>query len=169
MAARSPEVGDGRADRRVLLGCKFVNVARISDLALSRRVDAVDLARSQVLEVREPKLLGQCVHLGVLEELVARHIHIRNRGVLLQRPLAGRLLREVIARVEKLKEAADSVDIFAGELNVARLRCETRTGSVDGPLQQGAEGVWAYAAIMRELSALLSEVGALTKQPLMGR
>jgi hypothetical protein len=32
----------------------------------------MDLARRQVLEVVQPKFLGKRVHLGVLEELVAR-------------------------------------------------------------------------------------------------
>lgn len=45
MAAGGPERGDGGADRRVLLGRELVHVAGIGDLALGRRVDAVDLAR----------------------------------------------------------------------------------------------------------------------------
>lgn len=121
MAAGGPERGNGGADRRVLLGRELVHVAGIGDLALGRRVDAVDLARRQALEVGKAKLLGERIHLGVLEELVARHVDVGDRGVLLERALAGHLLGEVVARVEELEEAADGLNVLAGELDLAGL------------------------------------------------
>lgn len=121
VAAGGPERSDGGADRRVLLGRELVNVAGVGDLALGRRVDAVDLARRQALEVGKAELLGERVHLGVLEELVARHVDVGNRGVLLERALARHLLGEVIARVEELEEAADGVNVLAGKLDLAGL------------------------------------------------
>lgn len=50
VAARGPEVGDGHADGRVVLGRVLVDVTGVGDLALGRRVDAVALVRGQVLE-----------------------------------------------------------------------------------------------------------------------
>jgi hypothetical protein len=81
----------------------------------------VDFARGEVLEVRQAKLLGERVDLCVLEQLLARHVDIGDRRVLLERPVAGDLPREVVACVEELEEAADGVDVLTGELNLAGL------------------------------------------------
>jgi hypothetical protein len=121
VGARGPEVGDGHADGRVVLGGVLVDVAGVGDLAFGGRVDAVDLARREVLEVREAELLRKGVDLSVLEELLARHVHLGDRGILLQRALPGHLLGEVVARVEELEEAPHRVDVFAGELDLAGL------------------------------------------------
>lgn len=121
VAAGGPEVGDGHADGRVLGRRVLVDVAGVGDLALGGRVDAVDLARRQVLEAGQAELVGQRVHARVLEQLVARHVHLGDRRVLLERPLAGNLAREVVARVQELEEAADRVEVFVGEFDLARL------------------------------------------------
>lgn len=56
---------------------------------------AVELTQWLLFEARflrpEAELLGERVDLGVLEQLVARHVHLGDRGVLLERALAGHL------------------------------------------------------------------------------
>jgi hypothetical protein len=79
------------------------------------------LLDAQALELGKAKLLGQRVHLGVLEELVARHVDIGNRGMLLEGALARYLLGEVVACVEELEEAPDGVNVLAGKLDLAGL------------------------------------------------
>ena len=121
VTARGPEVGNRSADRGVVLAGELVYVARVSNLALGRRVDAVDLARGEVLEMGQTELLGKSVDLGVLEKLIAARVDLGNRWVLLKRALARDLLREVVARVQKLEEASNGIDVLAGELNLAGL------------------------------------------------
>lgn len=121
MAACRPEVGNGGADRGVLLGGELVDVTGVCDLALCSRIDAVDLARSKVLEVREAEFVRERVDLGMLQKLVTCHIDIRHRWILLERSLAGNLLGEIVTGVEELEEATDGVEILAGQLDLAGL------------------------------------------------
>jgi hypothetical protein len=86
----------------------------------------VNLAGREVLEVRQTELPGEGIDLGMLEQLVARHVDIGDGRVLLERALAGHLLGEIVARVEELQEAANGVDVLVGEFNLASL---WRTGS----------------------------------------
>lgn len=71
----------------------------------------------------EAELVGKGVDLGVLEKLVAGHVHIRDRGVLLERALTGDLFGEVVASVEEFEEAADGVEVLAGQLDLPGLSC----------------------------------------------
>lgn len=123
MRPRRPKVGHGRANGGVVLGGELVHVARVRNLALGRRVDAVDLGRSQVLEVGEAKLLGNRVDARVLEQLLARQVDLGDRRVLLERALAGNLFGEVVACIQKLEEAAHGVDVVVRELDLAGLVC----------------------------------------------
>lgn len=116
-----PEVGHGGADGGVVGRGVGIDVARVFDLALDRRVDAVDLVGGQRLQRGDAPFLRQRVDLCVLEQLDARVVDGRDRGVVLERPLARDLAREVLARVEELEEAADGVQVLVGELDVARL------------------------------------------------
>jgi len=43
----------------------------------------VYLARGQILESSEPELLGKRVHLGVLQQLIACLVNLRDRGICL--------------------------------------------------------------------------------------
>ena len=128
VAAGGPEVGHGRTNGRVLLGRVLVDVAGVGDLALGSRVDAMDLARGEVLEQCESKFLRQGVDLGVLEELLARHVDVGDRGVLLQRSLAGHFLGEIVAGVEEFEEAANGLEVFVGKLDLTGLRVGTGLG-----------------------------------------
>lgn len=58
----------------------------------------------------------------MLKELDARIIDGRDAGVVFEGSLAQQLAREVFACVEELEEAADGINVFIGELDVARLR-----------------------------------------------
>ncbi len=50
MGSRSPEAGNRRAHLGVVLGGELVDVAGVGNLALSRRIDAVNLGACQPLE-----------------------------------------------------------------------------------------------------------------------
>lgn len=58
----------------------------------------------------------------MFEELDARIIHGWDAGVVFEGSLAQQLAREVFACVEELEEATDSINVFIGELDVARLK-----------------------------------------------
>jgi hypothetical protein len=122
MRARSPETCDRRADGRVLLAGVLVDVAGVGDLAFCRRVDAVDFRAREAAETGDAKLFGNGVDARVLEELVARVVDLGDRGVVFQDALARELAREVLAGVEVFEEAAGGVEVFGGELDLARLR-----------------------------------------------
>lgn len=166
MGAGSPEVGDGGTDGGVVLGGELVDVAGVGDLALGGRVDAVDLVGREVLEVGEAELLGDGVHARVLEKLLAREVDLGNRGVLLQRALAGNLLGEVIACVQELEEAAHGVDVFGGELDLAGLFGKGSISFLFGRV--GDKVTETYSAIISKVGASLSEPGALDEERLMG-
>lgn len=121
VAAGGPEVGDGGADGGVVLAGVLVDVAGVRDLALGRRVDAVDLAAGQAAQLLHPELLGQGVHARVLQQLLARLVDRRDRRVLLQHALARQLFREVVAGVQKFEEAAHSVELFGYKIDLSRL------------------------------------------------
>ena len=121
MRPRGPEAGDGRAHRRVVGARVRVDVAGVGDLALGRRVDAVDLGARECAQGADAELLGEGVDARVLEELVARVVDGRRRRVVLEDALAGELLGEVLARVEELEEAADGLGCFVGEFDRAGL------------------------------------------------
>lgn len=122
--AVGPEVGDRGANGGVALDGVGVDVSGVGDLALGRGVDAVDLGAGKVLERGDLKLLRQGVHASMLQELFATLVHLRDRGVGLERSLSGDLLGEVVASVEELEEAADTVNVFGGELDLAWLRIQ---------------------------------------------
>lgn len=121
MTARSPEVGDGGADGHVVIGRELVDVTRVRDLALGRGIDAVDLARRQVLEVRQAISLCQRVHPRVLQELFARLIHLGDRGVEFKETLARQFPRKVVACVQELEKAADCIQVFFRKLDLTGL------------------------------------------------
>lgn len=95
----SPEAGNGRADRSVVGASVGVDVAGVGDLALGGRVDAVNLGAGEGAQCVDTKLLGKSVDARVLEELVARVVDGRGRGVVLEDALAGYLLGEILARI----------------------------------------------------------------------
>lgn len=128
MGAGGPEVGDWGADDGVVVVGVLVDVAGVCDLALCRRVDAVDLGRGQVPERGHLKLLGQRVDARVLEQLVARLVDIGERRVRLELPGAGHLAREVVARVQEFEETSDGIDVAAGQVDMAGLDGERHTG-----------------------------------------
>lgn len=99
VAARGPEVGDWRAHRGVVLAGVLVDVTRVCDLALGGRVDAVDLAAREALELVHAEPLGYRVNARVLEQLLARLVDGRQGGVRLEQALARQLLGEVVASV----------------------------------------------------------------------
>jgi hypothetical protein len=121
MRPRGPEAGDGRAHRRVVGARVGVDVAGVGDLALGRRVDAVDLGAREGAQGAHAEPVGEGVDARVLEELVARVVDGRRRRVVLEDALAGELLGEVLARVEEFEEAADGLDRLVCELDCAGL------------------------------------------------
>lgn len=121
MGAGGPEVGNGGTNAGVVLLGVLVDVAGVGDLALGGGVDAVNLGGGKLLEVGQLELLGEGVDAGVLEQLIARLIDLGDSGVLLELTLAGNLLREVVAGVEELEEAADGVEPVLAQVNGAGL------------------------------------------------
>lgn len=125
MGAGSPKVRNGSADGRILFGAILVDVAGVGNLSLGGRVDAMDLARREALEMGKPKLLRKRVDLGVPEELLACHVYLRDRRVPFERALAGDLLWKVVACIQELEERPHCVDVFVGELYLTRLVSES--------------------------------------------
>ena len=120
----APKAGDRFPDGRVRRRRVRVHVAGVRDLARRRRRDAVDLAVREGLEVRQAELVGQGVHPGVFEELVARVVDAGHVRVVFQPGRVSRvveLAREVFARVEVLQEAPDGVEGFRGQGDAPRL------------------------------------------------
>lgn len=113
----SPEAGNRRAHRRIVLAGVGVCVAGVGNLALGGGVDAVDLGLGEGLEVLNTKLVGQGAHAGVLEELVACVVDGGGGRVVLEDALAGELLGEVLARVEVFEEAAYSLNVLVRKLD----------------------------------------------------
>lgn len=122
MAAGGPEVGDGGADGGVVPAGVLVDVAGVGDLALGRRVDAVDLAAREAPQLVHAELLGQRVDARMLQQLLTCLVYGGYGGVLLQQSLARQLLREVVARVEEFEEAADGVELVGWEVYLSRLK-----------------------------------------------
>ena len=122
MRPRGPEVGHRSTNGSVVLGGEGIYVSGVRDLALGRGVDTVNLRAGEVLQPGNLELLGERVDTGMLKELVSSFIHLRDAVVGLQLALAGDLLGEVVAGVEKFEEAANGIDIVASEFNLTRLR-----------------------------------------------
>lgn len=116
-----PKVGDGRADSRIVNGGVGVDVARILDLALDRGVDAVDFGRRERLQRGDAPFLSQRIDPCVLEQLDAGVVDGGDRRIVFEASLAGQLAGEVFVCVEELEEAADGIDVFVGEVDLARL------------------------------------------------
>lgn len=120
MAALAPEAGDGLPDRGVVAARVPVHVAGVRELGDGGRGHEVDLGVRERLERGQGELLGQGVDLGVLEELAARLVQGRGRGVRFEG--AGReLVREVLARVEVFEEARGRFEIVVLEVDGAVL------------------------------------------------
>lgn len=81
-----------------------VDVAGVGELGDGGRGDEVDLGVGERLEGRHRQLLGQGVHFGVFEELVAGLVDGGGGGVGLQ-AAGGELVGEVFACVEVFEEA----------------------------------------------------------------
>jgi hypothetical protein len=126
--AGSPEVGHRRADRGVLPAGVGVNIAGVRDLTLGRRVDAVDLGARQVLQRQQAELVGEGIHLGMLQQLVACLVDFRDRGVGLEGSLARDLLGKVFPGIEELEEAADSIEVFVGKFDLSWLSSVVSAG-----------------------------------------
>ena len=122
MRPRGPEAGNGRPHLGVVGARVGVDVARVGDLALGGRIDAVDLGAGERAQGADAKLLAEGVDTRVLEELVARVVDGRRRGVVLEDALAGELLGEVLARIEEFEEDADGLDVLFEEFDGARLQ-----------------------------------------------
>ena len=121
MRPRSPELRHRRPDP-LIPGLRVpVHVPRVLNLPLGRRVDAVDLAARERPELGEAELAREGVDARVAEELGAVVVDGGDGGVRLEGSLAGELAGEVVARVEVFEEAADAVDVFLCEVDVAGL------------------------------------------------
>lgn len=78
VATRGPEVGDRRSYRRVVLAGVGIDIASVSNLALGRGINTMDLARGQLLQLVYTEFLGQGVCSRVLQQLVTRLVNIWN-------------------------------------------------------------------------------------------
>lgn len=121
VGACGPEAGDGGAHRGVVGARVGVNIARVGELALGRRVDAVDLGLGELLQELHAELLGEGVDARVAQQVVARLVDARHARVMLEHALPRYLAREVLAGVEELEEASHGVVVFLGELNLSGL------------------------------------------------
>lgn len=120
MTARSPELGHRGANGRVVLVCVCVNIASVGDLALGCRIDTMNLAGRQTLELFHAKLLCQGINARMLQQLIARLVYGRYARLCFELARAWDLLGIVVARIEKLEEASYGVNVVA-ELNLSRL------------------------------------------------
>lgn len=120
----------------------------------------MDLGAGECLEGVDAELLRQSVDAGVLEELVAGVVDGGGGGVVLEDALAGELLGEVLSGVEEFEEAAYSVDVLLGEVDLAGL-----VWSVSDPML--CVPVPTYASIVYKALADFGEVRALSQQSLM--
>lgn len=121
MRPTCPKVCDRRADRGIGVVGVGIDVLRIGNLALGGGVDAVDFGAGEGAQVGEAVLVGEGVDAGVLEELLAALVHFRDGGVGFEDARAGYFFGEVFAGVEELEEAADGVDVFFVQLDLAWL------------------------------------------------
>jgi hypothetical protein len=117
MTSRSPEVRHRSPNCSVVLVSVCVHIPGVCDFALGGRVYAVDLGGSQRLEGREAESFGQRVDSCVFEELVACLVNLWCIGVPLEVPCAWDFAGEVVAGVEELEEASNSVKVFVYEVN----------------------------------------------------
>ena len=111
MTSAGPETGHRCPNDGIVFRCVSIHVACVCDLSLGSRVDAVDLARGEILQVRHAESIGQGIYACMLEQLVAGLVDRGNRWIDLERSLAWYLLGEVIASIEELEEAADSFEV----------------------------------------------------------
>lgn len=121
MRTVGPEVGDRGTNGSVAIRGVSVHVAGVRDLALGCRVDAVDLGAGEGAQVGDLELLGQGIDTSVLQELIAALVDLRDRGIGFEGTLAGNLPGEIVASIQELEEAADSVNVFGCELQLTRL------------------------------------------------
>lgn len=97
--AGSPEACDGRAHVGIVDPSVAVDVAGVGNLALGRRVDAVNLGARQGLELVDTVLLGDCVDARMLEQLVAAVVDCRKAWIGLEDALSWQLPGKVFAGV----------------------------------------------------------------------
>lgn len=105
-----PEAGNRLSDGIILLWRSSIHVSGVCYLALGSGLDAVDLAVSQLLELRHAELISQDIDASVLEELVAGGVEIWSGWVVDEAVGVGDLLGEVLAGIEELEEASDGID-----------------------------------------------------------
>jgi hypothetical protein len=118
----SPKARNRVSDSFILRGSVLVDELGVPQLSLRRRVDAMDLAMSQMLQLGHAQLLRQRVHLRVLEEMVSLLVTIGVVGIFEDEVLglaggAGDEAREVLVGVEVLEEGANGIDVVVGEGN----------------------------------------------------
>lgn len=121
MTARSPELGHRGANGSVVLVCVCVNIASVCDLALGCRIDTMNLAGRQTLELFRAKLLCQGINARMLQQLIARLVYGRYARLVFELARARDLLGIVVAGIQKLEEASYGVNVVARELNLSRL------------------------------------------------
>lgn len=166
MRAHGPELCDGCADGGVVLAGVGVDVARVGNLALGRRVDAVNLGAGERAEAGNTEFLSQGVDARVLQQLCAVRIDFGSRGILLEGARTGDLAGEVLSRVEELEEASDRVKVFTDELNLTRL---LRMKSVSSGEKQNAPGEWRNLGGTLTLPSSLNWAHASLKKGLCTR
>ena len=120
MTAMSPKAGHRLTNRLVLCATGSIYVSGVCNLALSRALDAVHLAVSQLLELVHTHLAGENVDTSVLEELLAGGVGVRESWIRDQLEVLAAvwdLLWEVLVGVEVLEEAGDGVEWVVWELD----------------------------------------------------
>lgn len=121
MRPGGPKVGHGCTNRRIVDRGVGINVARILDLALDRGIDAVDFGRRERLQSGDAPFLSQGIDPCVLEQLNARVVDSRDRGIVFEVSLARQLAGEVFLGIQEFEETADGIDVFVWEVDLARL------------------------------------------------
>lgn len=116
MAPLAPEAGHRFPDRDVLPGGVGVDVAGVGELGGGGGGDEVDLGVGEGLEGGEGELLGEGVHFGVLEEVVARGVDGGDRRARFE-AARGELVGEVFARVEVFEEAGCGFEVVVEEVD----------------------------------------------------
>jgi hypothetical protein len=126
MRSRSPEIRNRSSNRRIILMRMRIHISRISNLSLRRRINAMNLTTRKALQPRKVKCFRQGVHTRMLEELIARLINGRSRGVALQVSGPCDFAGEVVACVEELEETSYGVEIFVYKVNSSLLYLKIR-------------------------------------------
>jgi hypothetical protein len=119
----SPKARNWLPDSFIIRLSVLVDKLGVTQLSLGRRVDAMDLAMSQMLQFGQAQPLGQRIHLRVLEEMVSLLVHICVETALEDKVLGltggtRDKARIVLVGVEVLEEGADGVGVV-GEFDDA--------------------------------------------------